>query len=80
MVEEITHILDMEAEELAYPFLAELILTIIENKGMLPPTITNPEFKDINNWLKHCDEVAKGTVYGYSVERKPLELNMWEEE
>ncbi len=37
IVEEITYILDREAEDLCYPFLAELILTTLENKGMLPP-------------------------------------------
>jgi len=34
IVDEITHILDMEAEDLCYPFLAELILATLENKGM----------------------------------------------
>jgi hypothetical protein len=39
IVAEITNILDAEAEDLCYPFLAELILTTLENKGMLPPSI-----------------------------------------
>jgi len=44
IVDEITHILDMEAEDLCYPFLAELILTILENKGMLPPALIFKEY------------------------------------
>ena len=50
IVDEITNILDAEAEDLCYPFLAELILTILENKGMVPPMIKEKRFYLAENY------------------------------
>ncbi len=56
--------------------MSEVILKLVEEKGMLPPTIKNPELPKDMTRLEHADILAQGHEY---ISPK-FEVNEWEEE
>lgn len=61
-------------------FQADKILKGMEELGIFPPTIKNPELPDNMDTWKHATERALDELYNRSKPIGPFEVNEWETE